>query len=58
MFADSRVYVAGHRGLVGSAKDGRAVRAEAFAEGDAEALGRWVAEELLAGGAGELLAEA
>lgn len=46
------------RGLVGSAKDGRAVRAEAFAEGDAEALGRWVAEELLAGGAGELLAEA
>ncbi len=46
------------RGLVGSAKDGRAVRAEAFAEGDAEALGRQVAGELLAGGAGELLAEA
>ena len=38
--------------------DGRAVRAEAFAEGDAEALGRQVAGELLAGGAGELLAEA
>ena len=46
------------RGLVGSAKDGRAVRAEAFAEGDVEALGLQVARELLDDGAGELLAEA
>ena len=45
------------RGLVGSARDGRVVRAEASG-GDAEALGRQVAGDLLDSGAGELLAEA
>ncbi len=44
------------QGLVGSAADGRLVRAEAVAAAtDAEALGRRVAEALLAQGAGELL---
>ena len=42
--------------LVGSASDGRAVRAEASGPAsDPDALGRTVAEKLLAGGAGEYL---
>ena len=41
-------------GLVGSASDGRAVRAQGEGE-SADALGRAVAEALLARGAGELL---
>ena len=44
------------QGLVGSASDGRAVRAEATGgAADPDALGRAVAERLLAGGAGEFL---
>ncbi len=45
-------------GLVGSARDGRAVRAVLNGDAQApEALGRAVAERLIAEGAGELLAE-
>ncbi len=44
------------QGLVGSASDGRAVRAEAVGPAsDPEALGRQVARQLLDDGAGELL---
>ncbi len=44
------------QGLVGSASDGRAVRAEAVGPGsDPEALGQQVAKMLLDAGAGELL---
>ena len=44
------------QGLVGSASDGRAVRAEASGPAwDPDAVGRAVAEKLLAGGAGEFL---
>ncbi|KAF1712041.1 hydroxymethylbilane synthase [Pseudoxanthomonas kalamensis DSM 18571] len=45
------------QGLVGSATDGRLVRAEATGD-EADALGRRLAEMLLAQGAGELLAQA
>jgi hydroxymethylbilane synthase len=45
-------------GLVGSAHDGRAVRANALGRGDApECLGLEVAEVLLAQGARDLIAE-
>lgn len=45
------------QGLVGGVADGRAVRAEAVGPGaDPEALGQQVAQMLLDGGAGELLA--
>ena len=44
-------------GLVGSASEGRLVRAEAEGRGDApDALGLDVAQKLLAQGAGELIA--